>query len=86
MEYLYVDRSEIAHSPLHTPAAILPVPEYEEIQELHEARRQDRRVRNSVGEGQETGESVSSAQAGEHNTKADYLLTKCPAYAISTTV
>ncbi len=55
----------------HDPA-VPHVPEYEEIQELRKTRRHDDNAGENAGE--------------QHALREDYELTKCPAYAITSTM
>ena len=64
-------RAEATVSPFGSPrpeasASVLPVPEYEEIQELRQTR--------------------SRNNTEELGSRADYEFTKCPAYAVTTSV
>ncbi len=72
----------ISHDP-----AVPHVPEYEEIQDLRQAMRHDGSVSVSTGErAQRADNNTSSGMAGEYVMKTDYGFTRCPAYAVTSTV
>ena len=59
-----------------------PGPEYEEIQDVRQARRSTERGHTDAPGAEDS--NASSGEGGEHALRGDYEFTKCPAYAVTT--